>query len=122
MEKAGKILIGEHDFSAFRASNSSSPNPIKNISEILIRENSLRYSTLQIEVEANSFLHNMVRIICGTLVEIGLGRKTLDDIVKALRSGNRNLAGVTAPAHGLYSMKVIYPNGIIEWPKDLIDE
>ena len=122
MDKAGQILIGEHDFSAFRASNCSSPNPTKNISEILIRENSLRYSTIQIEVEANSFLQHMVRIICGTLVEVGQGRKTLDDIVKALRSGNRNLAGITAPAHGLYSMNVIYPNGIIKWPKDVIDK
>jgi tRNA pseudouridine38-40 synthase len=121
MEEAAQILIGEHDFSAFRASNCSSLNPLKNIREILISKKRFRYSTLQIEVEANSFLQHMVRIISGTLVEVGQGRKNIDDVAEALESGQRKLAGITAPAHGLYSLNVIYPQGMIKWPKEVID-
>ena len=121
MEEAAQILIGEHDFSAFRASNCSSLNPLKNIREILISKKRFRYSTLQIEVEANSFLQHMVRIISGTLVEVGQGRKNVDDVAEALESGQRKLAGITAPAHGLYSLNVIYPQGMIKWPKEVID-
>jgi len=121
MEKAAKILIGEHDFSAFRAANCSSPSPLKNIHEILISKKRFRYSTLQIEFEANSFLQHMVRIISGTLVEVGQGRKNIDEVAEALESGQRELAGITAPSHGLYSLDVIYPQGMIEWPREVID-
>ena len=121
MDEAAQILIGEHDFSAFRASNCSSLNPLKNIREIVISKKRFRYSTLQIEIEANSFLQHMVRIISGTLVEVGQGRKNIDDVAEALESGQRNLAGITAPAHGLYFLKVIYPLGMIKWPKEVID-
>ena len=77
---------------------------------------------MQIEVEANSFLQHMVRIISGTLVEVGQGRKNVDDVAEALESGHRRLAGITAPAHGLYSLSVIYPQGMIKWPKEVIDK
>jgi tRNA pseudouridine38-40 synthase len=121
MEQAAQILIGEHDFSAFRAANCSSPSPLKNIREILISKKRFRYSTLQIEFEANSFLQHMVRIITGTLVEVGQGRKSVDEVAEALESGQRELAGITAKPHGLYSLEVIYPQGMIEWPKEVID-
>ena len=121
MEEAAQILSGEHDFSAFRAANCSSPSPRKNLHEILISKKRFRYSTLQIEFEANSFLQHMVRIISGTLVEVGQGRKSVDDVAEALESGQRKLAGITAPGHGLYSLSVIYPQGMIKWPKEVID-
>ena len=121
MEEAAQILIGEHDFSAFRAASCSSPNPFKTIHEILITKTDFRYATLQIEIEANSFLQHMVRIIIGTLVEVGQGRKSVDEFAEALESGQRKLAGITAPAHGLYALNVIYPQGMIQWPKEVID-
>ena len=121
MEEAADVLIGEHDFSAFRAASCSSPNPVKNMREILITKKLLSNSTLQIEIEANSFLQHMVRIITGTLVEVGQGRKNIDDVAEALKSCNRKLAGITAPAQGLYSLNVIYPQGMIKWPLEVID-
>ena len=121
MQKAADILIGKHDFSAFRSVNCSSPSPIKDLRTIQIHKKLFRYSTLQIEFEANSFLQHMVRIITGTLVEVGQGRKSVDDVAEALESGQRKLAGITAPSHGLYSLNVIYPQGMIKWPKEVID-
>jgi len=121
MQEAALILSGVHDFSAFRSVNCTSKNPVKEIREIIITNKRLHCSTLQLEFEANSFLQHMVRIITGTLVEVGLGRRKKDDLFKVLESGQRKFAGVTAPPHGLYSLEVIYPKGMIEWPLEVID-
>ena len=121
MKHAADVLIGEHDFSAFRSSNCSSPNTVKNIRDISINNLYAQNSILQIEIEANSFLQHMVRIITGTLVEAAQARIKHADIKKALNNGDRNLAGCTAPAHGLYSLKVIYPEGLVSWPPEVID-
>ena len=121
MKKIAEILIGGHDFSAFRSSNCRSPNTVKDIREISIRKSHFQKSILQIEIEANSFLQHMVRIITGTLVEAGQGRISCTDVEKALNKGDRNLAGCTAPAHGLYSLKVIYPECLVSWPTKVID-
>ena len=121
MKQAAEVLIGKHDFSAFRSSNCRSPNTVKDIREISIGKSHFQNSILQIEIEANSFLQHMVRIITGTLVEAGQGRISCADVKKALNNGDRNLAGSTAPAHGLYSLKVIYPDGLVSWPPEVID-
>ena len=121
MKQAAEVLIGKHDFSAFRSSNCSSPNTVKDIREIFIGKSNFQNSILQIEIEANSFLQHMVRIITGTLVEAGHGRISCDDVKKALNIGDRNLAGCTAPAYGLYSLKVVYPVGLVSWPLEVID-
>ena len=121
MREASKILTGVQDFSTFRSANCTSNNTIKNLREILITDNRSNFSFVQLEFEANSFLQHMVRILSGTLVEIGLGRKKIQDIEIILKSGQRNLAGITAPSHGLYSLRVIYPKDIIEWPVEVID-
>ncbi len=121
MREAATVLVGENDFSAFRSTNCTSTNPIKNLKEISIKKKFSYFSTIQIEFEANSFLQHMVRIITGTLVEVGLGKRRISDLYLALESGQRKLAGVTAPAYGLYSLKVIYPKGMINWPKEVID-
>ena len=63
----------------------------------------------------------MVRIITGTLVEAAQTRISCADVKKALNKGNRKLAGCTAPAHGLFSLKVIYPDGLVNWPPELVD-
>ncbi len=121
MQDAANVLIGVHDFSAFRSVNCTSKNTVKDLSEILIKKNSLNCKYLQIEFEANSFLQHMVRIITGTLIEVGLGRKEIDSLAKILESGQRRFAGITAPPNGLYSLRVIYPKGMVEWPIDVID-
>ena len=121
MRKAADKLIGKHDFSAFRAASCISPSPVKDLREIVITNTRSRYSTLKIEMEANSFLQHMVRIITGTLVEVGQGRKSIEDVAQALEKGQRKQAGKTAPGHGLYSLSVIYPEGMIEWPLEVID-
>jgi len=121
MREAARILTGENDFSAFRSADCTSPNPVKNLREILIKKKRLYCSTVQIEFESNSFLQHMVRIITGTLVDVGLRRIKIENVGEALESGQRKLAGVTAPPHGLYSFKVIYPKGMIDWPSKVID-
>ena len=121
MKQVAEVLIGKHDFSAFRSSNCSSPNTVKDIREISIGKSNFQNSILQIEIEANSFLQHMVRIITGTLVEAAQSRISCVDVKKALKNGDRKLAGCTAPAHGLYSLKVIYPEGLVRWPSEVID-
>jgi len=122
MKQVADILIGKHDFSAFRSSNCNSPNTVKDIREISIGKSQFQNSILQIEIEGDSFLQHMVRIITGTLVEAAQHRISCVDVKKALKNGDRNLAGVTAPAHGLYSLKVIYPEGLVSWPLEVIDK
>ena len=121
MKQVAEVLVGEHDFSAFRSSNCNSPNTVKDISEISIGKSNFQNSILQIEIEGNSFLQHMVRIITGTLVEAAQSRISCVDVKKALKNGDRKLAGCTAPAHGLYSLKVIYPEGLVRWPSEVID-
>ncbi len=122
MREASAILVGENDFSAFRASHCSSLKPVKTLSEISIFEKRTSSATLNIEFQANSFLQHMVRIISGTLIEVGLGRKTVKDVETALKSKDRGLSGKTAPSHGLYALKVMYPNDSVKWRTEVLDE
>ena len=121
MCEAADLLVGKHDFSAFRAASCSSQSSVKDLRVIEIFEVRSRQSTLQIEMEANSFLQHMVRIIAGTLVEVGRGYKSVKDVAKALECGLRKQAGITAPPQELYSLSVIYPEGMIEWPLEVLD-
>ena len=121
MCESAKLLIGKHDFSAFRAASCTSASPVKELWEIEITKVCSLYFTIKIEMEANSFLQHMVRIITGTLVEVGQGRKNVEDVAQALESGQRKHAGKTAPGYGLYSLRVIYPEGMIEWPFKVLD-
>ncbi len=105
MRSAGKHLIGEHDFKAFSASGSEVVNFTRVVRDFAI-ERCGEYIT--IDIEANGFLYNMVRIIVGTLIEIGKGRLKQETVEEMLRSGERSLGGPTAPPHGLYLLKVIY--------------
>lgn len=104
MCKEAKSLIGEYDFKGFMSSGSSVKDTIRTIYDItLTKEDGL----IVMEVEGNGFLYNMVRIIAGTLVDIGRGRitKNLEEVIK---SKNRGECGHTAPAHGLFLKKVDY--------------
>jgi tRNA pseudouridine38-40 synthase len=101
-------LEGEHDFSAFRSSNSDRHNSICEVrrAEIL----NLGEGVLEFRIEANRFVYNMVRVIAGTLLEIGLGKRPVASLLRALESKDRNEAGPTAPAWGLCLTQVQYPD------------
>jgi len=121
MQQAAEILLGTHDFSAFRSVQCSSPNTVKTLSKISIEMHHTPASTLYIDLEANSFLQYMVRIIVGTLVDAGLGKRSPEGLEAALKSKDRRNSGKTAPAHGLYVLKVIYPEHLICWDSAFID-
>lgn len=104
MCKEAKHLIGEHDFKGFMSSGSSVNDTVRTIYNITLEK---QEDLIILEVEGNGFLYNMVRIIVGTLVDIGRGRinESLKDIIN---SKNRGKCGHTAPAHGLFLKKVDY--------------
>ena len=105
MQVAAKNLIGEKDFSCFRSAHCQSKSPIKNINDIIItRENNF----ILIDVNANSFLYNMVRNIVGTLVMIGSGEKEVLWIKELLASKDRTKAGKQFPPEGLFLIDIEY--------------
>ncbi|MDW3024338.1 MAG: tRNA pseudouridine(38-40) synthase TruA [Alphaproteobacteria bacterium] len=103
MRIAAKKLIGNHDFTSFRASECQAKSPIKTLDKIEIMPNG---DEIVFEFSARSFLHHMVRNIVGTLIEIGLGKDF--DIDEILSAKNRSAAGPTAPASGLYFIRADY--------------
>ena len=105
MIKGSKLLIGKHNFEAFRSVECQSKSSIKTIDKILINQNK---DFISIKIKAKSFLMNQVRIITGTLVDIGLNKKTEDDILYALKNLDKKYVGPTAPPHGLILEKINY--------------
>jgi tRNA pseudouridine38-40 synthase len=105
MREAAKHLIGIHDFSSFRASECQSKNPVKTLDYINI---TLNDEQIIFDISGPSFLHHQCRNIVGTLKEVGEGKISPNDIPEILKSKKRSEAGVTAPAHGLYFVKVDY--------------
>jgi tRNA pseudouridine38-40 synthase len=105
MKKSTKYLIGKHDFSAFRSSKCQAKSPIKTIKFININQND---NEILLEIEADAFLHHMVRNIVGTLIKIGKKEKDPKWIKQVLDSKQRKLAGVTAKPQGLYFVKSSY--------------
>ena len=99
MRKAADLLIGEHDFTSFRASACQALSPVKNVTEIVF---SKRGSYWRIEFEANAFLHHMIRNIMGCLVLIGRGKKPPDWIAEVLAARDRRAAAPTFSPDGLY--------------------
>jgi tRNA pseudouridine38-40 synthase len=105
MEAAAAAVLGEHDFSAFMCAGSPMESTVRSVYQSQwIREGAY----LIYEVTGNGFLYNMVRILVGTMLDIGMGRRPVDAMDKALDSGLRGDAGPTAPAHGLALMRVKY--------------
>ncbi|QJA08516.1 tRNA pseudouridine(38-40) synthase TruA [Romboutsia sp. CE17] len=105
MREGSKYLLGEHDFTSFASSKSKKKSNIREVYSIDIKENN---NIIEIYVEGNGFLYNMVRIITGALIDVGLKRKTPEDIKKMLELKNRAQASDTAPAKGLFLYKVKY--------------
>ena len=104
MEAAAKELCGEHDFSAFCGNAKMKKSTVRYIRSITITRHG---EELWLEFTGNGFLHNMVRILVGTLVEAGRGERTVESI-PALFGGKRAQAGFLAPAQGLCLMEVMY--------------
>jgi tRNA pseudouridine38-40 synthase len=105
MREAAKYLVGEHDFSAFMASGSSVKGTVRRIYYIEIARNG---DQIEIEVCGNGFLRHMVRIIAGTLIDVGRGKIEPGEVVRILKSGDRAWAGFTAPSCGLFLKGVEY--------------
>ncbi len=105
MRLAAKQIIGEYDFSAFMSAGSDTDDTIRRVDYLHIERNG---KLIEIRIHANGFLYNMVRIIVGTLTEVAFGRFKPDDISRIIDSKDRNNAGMTAPASGLYLNRVDY--------------
>jgi tRNA pseudouridine38-40 synthase len=106
MRKAAKYLIGTHDFSCFCATGTDVKDRVRTIVDIEIKTCDDRL--IEIKVESHGFLKYMVRNIIGTLVETGLGKRQPEEMKTIIESKNRNIAGVTAPACGLFLKEVKY--------------
>ena len=105
MNQAAQLLIGKHDFSTFRAANCQAKSPIKTLDSLIVKRVG---EEVRITVSARSFLYHQVRNFAGALVKVGLNRWSLDDFEKAFRACDRTKGAETAPAQGLYFMKVEY--------------
>lgn len=105
MQEAVKYFEGEHDFKAFKASGTSSKSSVRIIYKAKVEKQGDR---IIIELTGNGFLYNMVRIIAGTLVDVGLEKIEPDEIPEIIENGERSRAGKTLPPQGLYLVKVEY--------------
>ena len=108
MNDAAQQLIGKHDFSSFRSSSCGSKNPTKDIKTISLEQNG---AFIIMNISATAFLHNMVRIIAGTLISISKGELTMT-MTELLEAKDRNLAGKTVSAKGLFFLGPRYDKNI----------
>ena len=106
MEAAIKYFVGEHDFKAFKSSGTSSKSSVRTIYKAEIIK--LDSNRIAIELTGNGFLYNMVRIISGTLVDVGIGKISPDSIPKILEKKDRTKAGKTLPPQGLFLVRIEY--------------
>jgi len=117
MNEAGQLLVGEHDFASFQAAGSSTDTTVRRLFSLSVTraqagqlwsENEEFGDMTIIEVRGSGFLRHMVRVIVGSLVQVGVGRWDNTDIERALVACDRDLAGPTAPPQGLFLMRVDY--------------
>lgn len=105
MRQAATYLIGKHDFKAFTSNKRSKKSTVRTIDEICIERQG---NEVVLTYSGDGFLYHMVRILTGTLIEVGLGQRSVDSMESLLQSGNRELAGMLVPAKGLALMEVRY--------------
>ena len=117
MMETATVLVGKHDFAAFHASGGSARSSVRTLFGLTIhtgpavscpQPGSDHTETTVIRARGSGFLRHMVRVIVGTLVEVGRGRLDQQDVIRALREGDRRVAGPTAPPQGLVLAKVDY--------------
>lgn len=112
MARAAEHFVGRQDFSSFMAKGSKITDTVRTVSEARVYRE--REGVIVFSVSADGFLYNMVRIMVGTLVDVGLGRIRAEDIPDIIKSCDRKKAGGTAPAEGLYLNRVFYDEDI-QW-------
>lgn len=110
MQRSLPCLLGTHDFAAFQASGGTAKTTIRTLEAVELTRNG---EMLTLQVRGNAFLYNMVRIIAGTLMDIGMGRIPEDAFQRALDTGDRLALGITAPASGLELTQVFYQQSLI---------
>lgn len=108
MREAAGLIVGQHDFAAFRSAGGSAKTSVRTVTRLELMEQG---PFIFMEAEADGFLYNMVRIIAGTLLEVGAGRRAVTDVSRALATGERRFAGKTLPPHGLSLEAVHYGSG-----------
>ena len=114
MQSAAQTLLGTHDFAAFQASGGTAKTTVRTMR---MADVARQGNDLTLIVEGDAFLYNMVRIIAGTLIEIGLRRRGTDAFLRAFDTMDRLALGVTAPACGLELTKVYYPEAALRTPE-----
>lgn len=106
MQQGARHLLGEHDFSSFRAVACQAKSPVRTVHRL---ELACRGRLIYLDVQANAFLHHMVRNIAGVLISVGRGEQPPDWVEAVLEHRDRTRGGITAPADGLYLVGVEYP-------------
>lgn len=106
MKKAAGLLCGTHDFRSFCSNKNGKKSTVRTVESIEVTRTGTK---LEIRMTGNGFLYNMVRIVVGTLIETGLGKRSPESVAEILEAGNRQKAGYTAPPEGLFLEKVFYP-------------
>lgn len=106
MRKAAALLLGEHDFSAFRAAECQAASPVRELTQLTIHQD---HELFVFEFEANAFLHHMIRNLMGALVYVGMGRQAPEWVTELLQHKDRRRAAPTFAADGLYLTGVDYP-------------
>lgn len=109
MQEAAKYLLGEHDFTSFCSIKTQVPDHVRTIYELSVTK---EQQLITIRIRGNGFLYNMVRIITGTLLQVGLHRMKPEEVKTILEAKNRELAGPTAPAKGLMLVGIEYLENI----------
>jgi len=111
LNQAARLFLGEHDWTAFSSAQADGDNRVRTVTEFTVEsswDSKAQAQLIEFQISAPGFLRYMVRSIIGTMLEVGRGEKDFDTIQTAIVTGDRNLAGKTAPAQGLTLMKVDY--------------
>jgi tRNA pseudouridine38-40 synthase len=116
-QREAKLALGTHDFAAFRSSADERINTVRTVRAVEVTEGSGDARILHVDIEGDAFLHNMVRILVGTLADVARGRLDEGAVARAIASRDRRDAGITAPGEGLYLEQVILDDeGTEAWP------
>ncbi|MGK0409084.1 MAG: tRNA pseudouridine38-40 synthase [Shewanella psychromarinicola] len=106
MHQAAQLLVGKHDFTSFRALHCQAKTPCRDVHQVNVTRQGMY---VLVDIQANAFLHHMVRNIVGSLLQIGLGNQSIEWITELLALKNRTQAAATAKPNGLYLVDVTYP-------------